>query len=272
MRQRRGRLEGVKLEEERRTRFRGAARISLDLLQFPTDKSSKIDLSNVERLKEAYRHEGCLPEPVRNHILALIDQSDLDAALDLSGVSAAALMMPRSVDYPELRFRTGVRLKCLHGKHRIQAGREFLSPRDKWWVVDLYLSGEWVCPLKQSFSHVYTLDLSSDVQRSLIEEYSNEKIPSDGEIYRNIRQYHFQRNFSFESRWWARLRGCRARNLKSLLKHAELTAAFDALLDVPGLWKGMQLTTLHKVLALKSDDVGRLWRIPLSMLTRHRRF
>ena len=94
------------------------------------------------------------------------------------------------------------------------------------------------------------------MRRSLIKEYANENIPSDGEIYYKIRQYHFQRNFSFESRWWARLRGCRSRNLKALLKNHELTAAFDALLDIPGLWDGMQLTTLHKVLALQSDDVS----------------
>jgi hypothetical protein len=35
-----------------------------------------------------------------------------------------------------------------------------------------------------------------------------------------------------------------------------LFAAFDALLDVPGLWDGMQLTTIHKMMALKFDEVG----------------
>lgn len=94
------------------------------------------------------------------------------------------------------------------------------------------------------------------MKRCLVEEYANESIPTDGMIYYKIRQYHFQRNFSFESRWWARLRGCRGRNLKALFKHPELTAAFDALLDIPALWDGMLLTTLHKVLGLKSDDVG----------------
>lgn len=98
-------------------------------------------------------------------------------------------------------------------------------------------------------------DISHEVQQFLIEEYSNEAIPTDGEIYRNIRQYHFQRNLSFEMRWWARLRGNRAQNLKSLLRHNEIRAGFDALLDVPGLWHGMQLTTIHKMLALKFDEV-----------------
>jgi Protein of unknown function (DUF3723) len=99
-------------------------------------------------------------------------------------------------------------------------------------------------------------DISHEVQQFLIEEYSNEATPTDGEIYRKIRQYHFQRNLNFEMRWWARLRGNRAQNLKSLLRHDELRAAFDALLDVPGLWDGMQLTTIHKMMALKFDEIG----------------
>lgn len=116
------------------------------------------------------------------------------------------------------------------------------------------------------------LDVSQTARQDLIKEYSNEKIPSDGEAYRKIRQYHFQRNFRLEARWWARLRGCRERNLKALLKHAEITAAFDALLDVPGLWAGMQLSTIHKILALNSDDVSRPENVLCLILTGGRRF
>ena len=97
--------------------------------------------------------------------------------------------------------------------------------------------------------------MSSGTRQYLSEEYANEKDPSDGEIYRKIRQYHFQRDISSESRWWARLRGCRAANLKALLKKPDFTAAFDALLDIPGLLNGMQLTTMHKIFAMKSDEV-----------------
>lgn len=110
-------------------------------------------------------------------------------------------------------------------------------------------------------------DITHEVQQFLIEEYSNEETPTDGEIYRKIRQYHFQRNLNFEMRWWARLRGSRTRNLKALLRHAEFTAAFDALLDVPGLWSGMQLTTIHKMIALRSEEVRPPVRIVSCMLT-----
>ena len=99
-------------------------------------------------------------------------------------------------------------------------------------------------------------DISHEVLQFLVEEYSNEATPTDGEIYCKIRQYHFRRNLTFEMRWWARLRGNRPQNLKSLLQHDELRAAFDALLDMTGLWGGMQLTTIHKAMAMKLDEVS----------------
>ena len=100
-------------------------------------------------------------------------------------------------------------------------------------------------------------DVSHDLKLSLIEEYSNQQKPSDGEIYCKIRLYHYQRVISLEKRWWARLTPHRRKNLKRLFQHDELTAAFDALLDVPGLWGGMRISTLHKVMTMRCDEVGR---------------
>ncbi len=37
---------------------------------------------------------------------------------------------------------------------------------------------------------------------------------------------------------------------------SELTAAFDMLLDIPGLWGGMMISTLHKMMAMKCDEVS----------------
>ncbi|OAF54638.1 hypothetical protein VC83_08804 [Pseudogymnoascus destructans] len=143
-------------------------------------------------------------------------------------------------DYPLLEFPTGFHLECLHGRHRIEAGCEFLHPGDDWWTVDLYLA-----------------DLNVDLKTCLVEEYANEEKPSDGEIYYKMRRYHFQQNFSFEMRWKACLRGERKEYLLTLTRNEALTAAFDDLLDIPGLWGGMKMTTLHKVMALKYDTVGR---------------
>jgi len=101
------------------------------------------------------------------------------------------------------------------------------------------------------------LDANREVQTCLIEEYSNEEKPTDGELYRKVRQYHFQHNLSFEMWRRARLRGNREQNLGGLLRYVEFTVAFDALLGIPGLWGGMKLTTLHKMIALKCDEVSK---------------
>jgi hypothetical protein len=57
-------------------------------------------------------------------------------------------------------------------------------------------------------------------------------------------------------RWKACLRGCRLKNLKELLADEELTAGFDALLDIPGLWDGMMMTTLQRMMAMGCKDVS----------------
>ena len=148
MRQRRAHLEDAKFESERRASYRGAARILLEQLHFPSDQPTQynmeLDRENVEFLKERFRREGCRRQPAINHVLVRIDQPCLDTALAISKISSATLHTTQADEYPELRLPSGVRLACLHGKHRIQAGREFLSPRDQWWVADLYLAGKYI--------------------------------------------------------------------------------------------------------------------------------
>jgi hypothetical protein len=58
-------------------------------------------------------------------------------------------------------------------------------------------------------------------------------------------------------RWKAHLRGKRKEYLLTLTCNETLMAAFDDLLDILGLWGGMKISTLHRVMALKCDTVGR---------------
>ncbi|KAL5331286.1 hypothetical protein ACEPPN_000816 [Leptodophora sp. 'Broadleaf-Isolate-01'] len=141
--------------------------------------------------------------------------------------------------YPMLKFPTSCQLECLHGRHRIEAAREFLLPTDRWWVVDLYLP-----------------ELNTNLRSWLVEEYSNEQKPTDGEIYRKLRQYDAERNLDSKLRWKSRLQGIRSKSLNTLYKHEDLTDAFDALLVIPGLWDDMKLSTIHKVFPLRCDEVG----------------
>lgn len=88
-----------------------------------------------------------------------------------------------------------------------------------------------------------------------MEEYANEGKHSDGEVYRKIRSYQSQKQSSLEMRWWTCLSPHRARNLKQLLRHREFTLAFDAFLEIPALLTGMRISTLHKIFAIRCDEV-----------------
>ena len=102
-------------------------------------------------------------------------------------------------------------------------------------------------------------DVDPNLRTYLAEEYANAKKPNDGEIYRKIRQYHFQQNLRFEWRWWSRLSPHGKRCLKQLLHHEELTAALDALRGIPGLRGGMRLHTRNTILSIKCDEVIRIF-------------
>ncbi|KAJ5917587.1 hypothetical protein N7466_011141 [Penicillium verhagenii] len=95
----------------------------------------------------------------------------------------------------------------------------------------------------------------SDLQTTLIDEYSNEKVPSDGEIYRKVRQYRNDANAHFENRWLARLSDNKARRLRGLDSNPIVRASFDSLLVIPSLViHGMQIGSLPQALAIDCDE------------------
>ena len=249
--------------DEGRLEYRGVARVHLDDLEFQQPLGSdpiKSDPRRVEYLKRRFQKEGCDRLPVLRHIPVIIDQQSLDAAMRDSCVSAQRLLKAAS-PYPYLAFPKGFQLRYIHGLHRIEAGREILSGNERWWTVDLYLSGRL---LKKLFSHWlqstnqgHRPGLSANLRRVFDEEYANDEIASDGEIYCNLRYHQQHENSGLRMRWESRLRGRRADNLSALNKNEALAASFDALMDIPGLWDGMMLTTLSKMVALRCDTVGK---------------
>ena len=142
MRQARAREEEIQLEVEKRLKFQGTARIGLHHLNFPRDDAKGLHRKNVDRLKAIYQQHGCRRLEVQHHIPAIVDEGSLNVAIAAAGISPTTLARPPTADgYPELVLPNGHRLECLHGRHRIQAGKEFLPARDQWWTVDLYLTG-----------------------------------------------------------------------------------------------------------------------------------
>jgi hypothetical protein len=99
------------------------------------------------------------------------------------------------------------------------------------------------------------LDLSAAAKRALAEEYSNSMNFSDGVIYRNINEYTSLGDKFAEFQWWARLTKCKKDILKQFLKHA-FCAHFNSLLIIHGLWIAFNIGTLHKMMAMKVDEVS----------------
>ena len=245
--------EELRLETEKSLKYRGVARIRLQWLHFRWNEPGEPDIKNVERLKKAIEKD-CRRLDARNHIVAIISQGDLDDAIRASRLSNGALLSNKGNDYAELVFPPGYRLECLHGRHRILAAKEALPLLDKWWTVDLYLSGTVLLWSRVEF-RLTKPDISHKLKTWLTEEYSNEKKPGAGDIYRKVRQYHFERNPSFETRWKTWLSDHEVKNLKRLQQRGEWIAAFDDLLDIPGLWGGMLISTLHTAMDTKFDEV-----------------
>jgi hypothetical protein len=55
--------------------------------------------------------------------------------------------------------------------------------------------------------------------------------------------------------WRARLTDDQAQHLRQLSNNIDLRSAFDAPLLIPGLWSGMNLEDVAKVMALNCDEV-----------------
>lgn len=99
------------------------------------------------------------------------------------------------------------------------------------------------------------IETPTPVLSHIIESYTNEQKPSDGEIFRRIRLYHRENKVEEERNWWARLHNSKPKDLRQLFKRRELISGFDKLLEMPGLWSKVQLGALHRLLTLKCDEV-----------------
>ena len=106
--------------------------------------------------------------------------------------------------------------------------------------------------------------LHSEFVRSLQESYRNDRRPPDGLIYQKIRYYQGflsgPRNKIAENQWWAALENVpRAKKrgyLRAFFRHPGFTQAFDALLPIEGIWADMSIGVLHKLKAMRCDEVG----------------
>jgi Protein of unknown function (DUF3723) len=103
-------------------------------------------------------------------------------------------------------------------------------------------------------------DLSDELKTTLIDEYSAERIPDDGEFYRKIRGYQQERSPQFEKQWWARLNDVspsKKSKLERLFRNPDWKAAFDLVLDIPALDDGIEIGNLHTIIGMRCEEVSR---------------
>jgi hypothetical protein len=109
-------------------------------------------------------------------------------------------------------------------------------------------------------SHNENGDIGKSLSQSLIEEYSNEKAPTDGEIYWRVRQYETQQNENSRQRWFVRLSRNKQMRLDQLdnKRNRRLRQALDKLLQIRGLWlDGLRISMFHRVIAAAANEVSR---------------
>jgi hypothetical protein len=128
--------------------FRGHAKIRLHHLEFhsPLFASRAFDPSHVDRLKNVFQQDACARSDPCNFISAVIDDDTLDQAIIQSSTTVEALRSETKT--PFLLLPNGYRLRCLYGRHRVEAAKEVLFPGDTWWSVTLYHDSK----LKVSYS------------------------------------------------------------------------------------------------------------------------
>ncbi|KAL4960565.1 uncharacterized protein BDV14DRAFT_192865 [Aspergillus stella-maris] len=225
------------LAQERISKFRGTARVYINEIVPHPSIARDLDPKNVKRLSDIFTKDQCRRLDIGNHITGVVSEHDLAVAIQRAGVTMDYLRTCRQDKFPLLHFELG-QLQCLHGQHRLAAGKNYLVPMEQWWTVDIYLN-----------------TISPTLLSALVDEYSNEKVPSDGEVFLKVRQYQGEGNSQFEKRWISRLSPNKAKRLRQLSSRLDIRAAFDRLRTIPALLiQGMKLGSIPRVLATSCDE------------------
>lgn len=122
---------------ERHLGFQGSAKVNLSSLDIGPEW--QLDQRRLEQLIHVFKN-GIDPLRLENHVHVIVSREGLAQALNEIGLPVAEFRASDPDNYPALHF-PGQSLRCLHGRHRVQAARIFLPPRRRWWIVDLYVDG-----------------------------------------------------------------------------------------------------------------------------------
>lgn len=132
----------AQLVREKAQHFRGITKVNIDILSFSYPALREDDLRNEEFLSETFQTHDCdLSEPHLS-IPAIINHTELEKAVSLSGVSHEQLLSSNVTSLPQLTFPPGSQLLCLYGKNLVDAARKCLRKDHRWWIVELFSDGK----------------------------------------------------------------------------------------------------------------------------------
>ncbi len=164
--------------------FLESARIDVDTQHFIGLCFREIQREELGSIAGFYKCESCICMDSGYHVPAAIGQEVLSNTLLNADSSVNALLSRDSCRRPKLTFPSGFWPHYLHGRHRIEAGRQYLRSHDHWWVVDLHVNGKALRHLP--FCLIRIPDLSVSLRTVLMKQTSNKNPMSTGEIYYHI--------------------------------------------------------------------------------------
>ncbi|KAK7936219.1 hypothetical protein LTR80_011357 [Exophiala xenobiotica] len=227
----------ARIEEERKQRFYGSARVDLDALTFDTSPACQVHEPNIERLVSAFQRAGCLRLHPQYHVPAIVVKGELDTAIANAASSQDALLHHDPSKWPTLIFPDTFRIQCLHRRHPVEAGRRYLSVNDRWWVVDFYAP-----------------DLSAEFRAKLVQQNLNEQPPNVGDVFFHILNCNptDTKTINF---WWSQIHSKdEIRELQRLLKKPSLVGAFRQVAQIPAFGRELLPGNIGGLLRLKCDE------------------
>ncbi|EXJ72782.1 uncharacterized protein A1O5_03929 [Cladophialophora psammophila CBS 110553] len=220
-----------------RKAYLGSARIRCDSLVPTQGPELSLNPSKLKPLVDIFSNGRCRPFDESHRIRVLLTRDEWRTLKE--GISIREL---NQLALPPLELREGVRLRYLHGRHRLAACQIVMPPPDQWWGVDFYLKEQ--IPSRLQFEHLI--------------QYENTQPYSDGIIFREICQ---RRGDDPEQcqLWLTRLAAnpSKIRDLRQLLRQQRLfplVDAFVSLFPLEGLWQDFRLGTFHRILTLRCTE------------------
>ncbi|KAJ5449525.1 uncharacterized protein N7458_005974 [Penicillium daleae] len=209
---------------------------------------------NTSRIKRCMKIQGCWRLMQNNHLPVILPKANWNTRVRLRSRDGINFWLDVDPDY---------QLRAQDHESLIRAALGKLSIHNQWWIADVYV-------VEEDDDHDTNPDTVKRFFRSLNERFPNDRRPPDGLIYERIRYYEGYLDGPIDEwaakDWWAMLETTpgskKGKYLRAFLKHPQFPQKLDSLLVIPGLWGGMRIGLLHKLLTMHCDEVRHCLEMP----------